>query len=80
MMAQCLKTIHKEIQRLSGLNLFDLSKLGLGQENFYPSFTHMDHFLLEVLDSHSILLKENRSIDNYAFLIHYLSSGLCLVR
>ncbi|MEH6933668.1 sensor histidine kinase [Bacillus sp. JJ783] len=62
MKAQCLTTIHKEIQRLSGLinDLFDLSKLELGQEDFYPSFTHMDRILLEVLDSHSILLKEKQ--------------------
>ncbi|WP_144569759.1 histidine kinase dimerization/phospho-acceptor domain-containing protein, partial [Bacillus pseudomycoides] len=44
MKTQYLTTIHKEIKRLSGLinDLFDLSKLELGQEDFYPSFTHMD--------------------------------------
>ncbi|PEI82693.1 sensor histidine kinase [Bacillus pseudomycoides] len=57
-----LPTIHKEIQRLSGLinDLFDLSKLELGQEDFYPSLTHMDRILLEVLDSHSISLEEKQ--------------------
>ena len=60
MKTQYLTTIHKEIQRLSGLvnDLFDLSKLELGQEDFYPIFTHMDRILLEVLDSYSILLEE----------------------
>ncbi|PGB75990.1 two-component sensor histidine kinase [Bacillus pseudomycoides] len=62
MKTQYLTTIHKEIKRLSGLinDLFDLSKLELGQEDFYPSFTHMDRILLEVLGSHSILLEEKQ--------------------
>ncbi|PGA78962.1 sensor histidine kinase, partial [Bacillus pseudomycoides] len=57
-----LPTIHKEIQRLSGLinDLFDLSKLELVQEDFHPSLTHMDRILLEVLDSHSISLEEKQ--------------------
>ncbi|PEK75601.1 sensor histidine kinase, partial [Bacillus pseudomycoides] len=43
-----LPTIHKEIQRLSGLinDLFDLSKLELVQEDFHPSLTYMDRILL----------------------------------
>ena len=64
MKKQYLTTILKEIQRLSGLinDLFDLSKLELGQEDFHPSFTHIDRVLLNVLDSHSILL-EDKQID-----------------
>ncbi|KFM99950.1 sensor histidine kinase [Bacillus clarus] len=60
MRMQYLTTILNEIQRLSGLinNLFELSKLELGQEAFHPSLTHVDSILLRVLDSHSILLKE----------------------
>ncbi|MGG2017927.1 sensor histidine kinase [Bacillus sp. S10(2024)] len=62
MKKQYLATILKEMQRLNGLinNLFDLSKLELGQEEFHPSLTHVDRVLLEVLDSHSILLEEKR--------------------
>ncbi|MEH7463367.1 HAMP domain-containing sensor histidine kinase [Bacillus thuringiensis] len=57
---QYLATILQEIQRLNGLinNLFDLSKLELGQEEFHPSLTHVDRVLIEVLDSHAILLEE----------------------
>ncbi|MBO1626827.1 sensor histidine kinase [Bacillus arachidis] len=60
MKMQYLTTILNEIQRLSGLinNLFDLSKLELGQEAFQPNLTHVDSILLKVLDSHSILLEE----------------------
>ncbi|ENQ3108418.1 HAMP domain-containing histidine kinase [Bacillus cereus] len=62
MKKQYLATILKEMQRLNGLinNLFDLSKLELGQEEFHPSLTHVDRVLLEVLDSHSILLEEKQ--------------------
>jgi two-component system sensor histidine kinase SaeS len=60
MKMQYITTILKEIQRLNGLinDLFDLSKLELGQEEFYPSLSHVDSILLEVLNSHSILLEE----------------------
>ena len=62
MKKQYLATILQEMQRLNGLinNLFDLSKLELGQEEFHPSLTHVDRVLLEVLDSHSILLEEKQ--------------------
>ncbi|MDM5185947.1 HAMP domain-containing sensor histidine kinase [Bacillus sp. DX4.1] len=61
---QYLVTTLKEIKRLSGLinDLFDLSKLELGQVDFYPSFTHMDKILLDVLESYSVLLA-NKQID-----------------
>ncbi|HFU7071975.1 sensor histidine kinase [Bacillus cereus] len=57
-----LATILKEIQRLSGLinNLFDLSKLESGQDDFHPSLSHVDNVLLEVLESHSVLLSEKQ--------------------
>ncbi|SFJ59854.1 MULTISPECIES: cell wall metabolism sensor histidine kinase WalK [unclassified Bacillus (in: firmicutes)] len=57
---QYLTTILNEIQRLSGLinDLFDLSKLELGQEVFHPSLTHVDSILLKVINPHTILLKE----------------------
>ncbi|WP_305927745.1 sensor histidine kinase [Bacillus mycoides] len=57
-----LATILKEIQRLSGAinDLFDLSKLEIGQEDFHPSFTHMDKVLLDVLESHSVLLADKQ--------------------
>ncbi|KEK24275.1 sensor histidine kinase [Bacillus gaemokensis] len=60
MKMQYLTTILNEIQRLSGLinDLFDFSKLELGQEVFHPSLTHVDSILLKVLDSNSILLKD----------------------
>ncbi|HHX7190429.1 HAMP domain-containing sensor histidine kinase [Bacillus thuringiensis] len=64
MRKQCLVTILKEIKRLSGLinDLFDLSKLEIGQVDFYPSLTHMDKVLLDVLEAHSVLLA-NKQID-----------------
>ncbi|PGD14660.1 sensor histidine kinase, partial [Bacillus pseudomycoides] len=57
---QYLTTILNEIQRLSGLinDLFELSKLELGQEAFHPSLKHVDSILLKVIDSHAILLKD----------------------
>ncbi|OOR07095.1 two-component sensor histidine kinase [Bacillus cereus] len=57
-----LVTTLKEIKRLSGLinDLFDLSKLEIGQVDFYPSLTHIDKVLLDVLESHSVLLKDKR--------------------
>ncbi|EOP70060.1 hypothetical protein KOY_04048 [Bacillus cereus VDM021] len=60
MKKQYLTTILNEIQRLSGLinDLFVLSKLELGQEAFHPSLKHVDSILLEVIDSHAILLKD----------------------
>lgn len=62
MKKQYLATILKEMQRLNGLinNLFDLSKLELGQEEFHPSLTYVDRVLIEVLDAHSILLEEKQ--------------------
>ena len=44
MKKQYLATVLKEIERLSGLinDLFDLSKLEFGQEDFHPSLTHVD--------------------------------------
>lgn len=64
MRKQCLVTILKEIKRLSGLinDLFDLSKLEIGQVDFYPSFTHMDNVLLDVLEVHSVSLA-NKQMD-----------------
>ncbi|MDR4191276.1 HAMP domain-containing histidine kinase, partial [Bacillus pseudomycoides] len=64
MKKQYLSTTLKEIKRLSGLinDLFDLSKLELGQVDFYPSFTHMDKVLLDVLESYSVL-SANKQID-----------------
>ncbi|PDZ13054.1 two-component sensor histidine kinase [Bacillus pseudomycoides] len=64
MKKQYLATTLKEIKRLSGLinDLFDLSKLELGQVDFYPSFTHMDKVLLDVLESYSVL-SANKQID-----------------
>ena len=60
MKQQYLTTILNDIQRLSGLinDLFDLSKLELGQEVFLPSLTHVDSILLKVIDSHAILLQD----------------------
>ncbi|OFD39042.1 sensor histidine kinase [Bacillus mycoides] len=60
MKQQYLKTILNDIQRLSGLinDLFDLSKLELGQEVFHPSLIHVDSILLKVIDSHDILLQD----------------------
>ncbi|CAH2464488.1 MULTISPECIES: sensor histidine kinase [Bacillus cereus group] len=62
MKKQYLVTILKEIERLSGLinDLFDLSNLELGQVDFYPSLTHIDKVLLDVLESHSTLLAEKQ--------------------
>ncbi|OTW90206.1 two-component sensor histidine kinase [Bacillus thuringiensis serovar cameroun] len=62
MKKQYLATILQEIKRLNGLinNLFDLSKLEVGQEEFYPSLTHVDKLLIDVLDSHAILLEEKQ--------------------
>ncbi|WP_020060208.1 sensor histidine kinase [Bacillus sp. 123MFChir2] len=62
MKKQYLATILQEIQRLNGLinNLFDLSKLELGQEEFHPTLTHVDRVLIDVLDSHAILLEEKQ--------------------
>ncbi len=64
MRKQYLATILKEVERLSGLinDLFELSKLEFEQVDFYPRFTHMDKILLDVLESHSLLL-ENKQID-----------------
>ncbi|MED2935509.1 HAMP domain-containing sensor histidine kinase, partial [Bacillus wiedmannii] len=64
MKRKCLATILKEIQRLSGLinDLFDLSKLELGQVDFHPNLTHMDKILIDVLESYSVLLA-NKQID-----------------
>ena len=64
MRKQYLATILKEIERLSGLinDLFELSKLEFEQVDFYPSFTHIDKVLLDVLESHSVLL-EDKQID-----------------
>ncbi len=60
MKQQYLTTILNDIQRLSGLinDLFDLSKLELGQEVFNPSLIHVDSILLKVIDSHAILLQD----------------------
>ncbi|KAB2490393.1 HAMP domain-containing histidine kinase [Bacillus cereus] len=57
---QYTSAILKEIQRLNGLinNLFDLSKLELGKEEFHPILTHLDSIVIEVLNSYSILLEE----------------------
>ncbi|EEL03053.1 hypothetical protein bcere0014_53840 [Bacillus cereus BDRD-ST196] len=62
MKKQYLVTILKEIERLSGLinDLFDFSNLELGQVDFYPSLTHIDKVLLDVLESHSVLLAEKQ--------------------
>lgn len=64
MRKQYLATILKEIGRLSELinDLFELSKLEFEQVDFYPRFTHMDKVLLDVLESHSLLL-ENKQIN-----------------
>ncbi|ARJ25328.1 HAMP domain-containing sensor histidine kinase (plasmid) [Bacillus mycoides] len=61
---QYLVTILKEIKRLSGLinDLFDLSKLEIGQVDFHPTLIHMDKVLLDVLEAHSVLLA-NKQID-----------------
>ncbi|HFK1549122.1 sensor histidine kinase [Bacillus albus] len=61
---QYLATILKEIGRLSELinDLFELSKLEFEQVDFYPRFTHIDKVLLDVLESHSLLL-ENKQIN-----------------
>ncbi|MED1059144.1 HAMP domain-containing sensor histidine kinase, partial [Bacillus mycoides] len=62
MRKQYLATILKEIERLSGLinDLFELSKLEFEQVDFYPSFTHIDKVLLDVLESHSVLLGDKQ--------------------
>ncbi|MDM5187328.1 HAMP domain-containing sensor histidine kinase [Bacillus sp. DX4.1] len=62
MKKQYLVTILKEIERLSGLinDLFDLSKLEFEQVDFYPSLTHIDKVLLDVLESHSVLLADKQ--------------------
>lgn len=62
MKKQYLATILKEIERLSGLinDLFDLSKLEFEQVDFHPSFTHLDKVLLDVLESHSVLLEDKQ--------------------
>ncbi|MGG1148172.1 sensor histidine kinase [Bacillus wiedmannii] len=62
MKKQYLATILKEIERLSGLinDLFELSKLEFEKVDFYPSFTHIDKVLLEVLESHSVLLGDKQ--------------------
>ncbi|PFU21972.1 sensor histidine kinase [Bacillus cereus] len=64
MRKQYLATILKEIGRLSELinDLFELSKLEFEQVDFYPRFTHIDKVLLDVLESHSLLL-ENKQIN-----------------
>ncbi|PES81771.1 two-component sensor histidine kinase [Bacillus cereus] len=60
MKKQYLTTILSEIQRLNGLinDLFELSKLELGQEAFHPSLIHLDSILLKIIDSHAIILKD----------------------
>ncbi|HDR7379608.1 MULTISPECIES: sensor histidine kinase [Bacillus] len=60
MKKQYLTTILSEIQRLNGLinDLFELSKLELGQEAFHPNLIHVDSILLKVIDSHAIILKD----------------------
>lgn len=62
MRKQYLATILQEMQRLNGLinNLFDLSKLELGKEEFHPTLTYVDRILIDVLDSHFILLEEKQ--------------------
>ncbi|EOP25265.1 MULTISPECIES: sensor histidine kinase [Bacillus] len=59
---QYLATVLKEIERLNGLinDLFDLSKLEFEQVDFHPSFTHLDKVLLDVLESHSVLLGDKQ--------------------
>lgn len=62
MKKQYLATVLKEIERLNGLinDLFDLSKLEFEQVDFHPSFTHLDKVLLDVLESHSVLLGDKQ--------------------
>lgn len=62
MKKQYLATVLKEIERLNGLinDLFDLSKLEFEQVDFHPSFTHLDKVLLDVLESHSVLLEDKQ--------------------
>jgi len=64
MRKQYLATILQEIERLKGLinDLFELSKLEFERVDFYPSFTHIDKVLLDVLELHSVLL-EDKQID-----------------
>jgi two-component system sensor histidine kinase SaeS len=55
-----LATIRLETKRLGMMieDLFELSKLEAGQQSFEPVLTHLDQVLLEVLESHAVLLRD----------------------
>ncbi len=57
-----LKTIHREVRRLSSLidDLFELSKLEAGQAPFHPVPGHIDQIIIEVLESYSVRIQEKK--------------------
>ncbi|WP_038089250.1 sensor histidine kinase [Tumebacillus flagellatus] len=59
---QYLATIHAETKRMGAMieDLFELSKLEARQEQFVPVWAHLEQVLVEVLDSHALLLREKK--------------------
>ncbi|GGE03231.1 two-component sensor histidine kinase [Marinithermofilum abyssi] len=57
---QYLFTIRSETKRLSAMinDLFELSLLEAGQQPFQPVPAYLDQLLIDVLDSHQLLLRE----------------------
>jgi two-component system, OmpR family, sensor histidine kinase SaeS len=57
-----LKTIHREVRRLSSLidDLFELSKLEAGQQSYHPVPSHIDQLIIEVLESYSVRIQEKK--------------------
>nr|WP_232345346.1 ATP-binding protein [Paenactinomyces guangxiensis] len=59
---QYLSTIRSETKRLNVMidDLFELSLLEAGQQTFTPIPSYLDQLLIEVLDSHALLLREKK--------------------
>lgn len=55
-----LKTIQREVQKLSSMidDLFELSRLEAGQQEFNPLPSRLDQVILEVLESYALRIQE----------------------